>query len=300
MKKNNIKLLHSHSYHADVVARVSGALAGVPVLNTMHTNSSWKRKPVNPMHHFMRWFDSFTARKWATGFIALTDSIKEYHTKDRGYPSKFWKTIPNPIDVGRLQASAAEKEATRAELGIAADETLIIAIGNLLKIKGHKYLVEALSMLESNGRLKVCICGEGAERQHLNDLINERGLSDNVKLLGYREKVGELLAAADIFAMPSLSEGQSLAILEAMCARMPLIVTSQGGHCDFLKNGKNALVVTPGSAHELSEAIALMIEGDGLQEKLASNAEQTYLGMSVGKSVELQESFYLELLEMSK
>jgi glycosyltransferase involved in cell wall biosynthesis len=116
-------------------------------------------------------------------------------------------------------------------------------------------------------------------------------------LLGYREDVGRLLAACDIFVMPSLSEGQSLAILEAMSMKCALIVTSQGSHNEYLKDGRNALIVHPGDADAITSAIDTFCKSEDLRKSFGKKAYESFMNMPILKSSEWQQDFYDYLLK---
>lgn len=300
LKQKRIRLIHSHAYHADIVARVAAHHAKIPVVNTLHTNSTWKRKPKSALHRVRRHLDRFTARHYGIGFIGLTESIRQFHINCMHYPVKTWRIISNPLDLSRLNAGPGDRLAVRQALGISSDQIVVLAVGNLLPVKGHTYLLDAISLLNSESRkkIRVLICGEGRERGHLEKRIQALKLQDHVQLLGYREDVGTLMAASDIFAMPSLSEGQSVAILEAMAVGLPLLVTSQGAHCDFLKNNQNAKIVKPANSKELAEALEDMLKSSENRDRLGHAVLGTFQSMSVTQSVDQQQEFYLELVDL--
>lgn len=299
LKQERIRLIHSHAYHADVVARLAARHAKIPVVNTLHTNSTWKREPKSVLHRVRRYIDQFTARHYGIGFIGLTESIRQFHINCMHYPVKTWRIISNPLDLSRLNAGSGDRSAVRQALGISPDQIVVLAVGNLLPVKGHTYLLDAISLLnpESRKRVRVLICGEGRERGHLEKKIQALKLQDHVQLLGYREDVGALMAASDIFAMPSLSEGQSVAILEAMAVGLPLLVTSQGAHCDFLKNNQNAKLVEPANSKGLYVVLEDMIKFESIREHLGKSAFATLQKMPVMHSVDKQQAFYIELLD---
>jgi glycosyltransferase involved in cell wall biosynthesis len=299
LRKEGIVLIHSHGYHADVVARMAARLADVVVVNTIHANSTWKRQPRGIVQRLRRWFDAYTAKKFGGGFIALTDSIQAFHVATLGYPDRNWRVIPNPLAWSRVEGCGGRRESVREELGVSGDGVLVLAVGNLRPVKGHRFLITALTLLDADGleRTELFIAGEGPLRADLESQIEELGLGEKVGLLGYREDVGDLLAAADIFVMPSISEGQSVAILEAMAMKVPLLVTRQGGHTDFLQDGESAVIVEPGNSRALAEGLQILIGSEQTRRRLASNAARILERLPVRQSTRLQAEFYQYLTD---
>lgn len=298
LRRNKRQLIHSNGYHADVIARIAAYYAGIHCINTLHANSIWKREPVGFYQHWMRTFDIFTARRYGRWFIALSDSIKEFHIHTLHYPPTSWRIIPNPIDTGRLILGQTAREETRMALGVEQNAVLCIATGNLLPVKGHKHLIEAVRLLpdEFKTKLHLSIAGEGPERQSLEKKIRELAMGGRIKLLGYTEEIGNLLHAADLFIMPSISEGQSLAILEAMICGKPMIVTSMGAHMDYLRHGINAMIVPPGDPQALMQELVRLISDIELRKKLGIEAKKTIATMPVFNAVNMIEECWREII----
>jgi glycosyltransferase involved in cell wall biosynthesis len=297
--QERIEMIHSHAFHCDFIARLAAAWVGIPWLSTLHTNSTWKRKPVGLSLRWRLWLDMKSVHFGRGHFIGLTDSIREFHTTTLDYPASAWQIIPNPLDVARISVAADAGLAVRSALGLPDNKVLVVAVGNLLAVKGHIHLLRALKLLppEVRSRCHVAIAGEGPERSALEEFCKSNPeLATCVSLLGYREDIGEILAAADIYTMPSLSEGQSVAILEAMYAKTPMLLTTNGSHVDFLQDGHNALLADPQAEEAFSVALARLIEAGDLREKLAQAAEQTLLTLGVLESVAAQQCFYDNIL----
>lgn len=297
VKASNIKLLHTSGYHADVVGRLAGRLAKIPVITTLHTNSTWKRKPSILTHHFRKCVDSWSAKRFGSHFIALTSSVRDFHIKEMNYPEQKFSIVPNPIDSSRIKFDSLERSIVRDELDVKNDTILILSVGNLLSIKGHRYLISAAAELHRQGKkIQIIIIGEGRCRKELTEQIKCLRLNGVVKLIGYKKEVWRFLSAADIFAMPSQSEGQSIAILEAMAVGLPLVVTSQGAHVDYLRTGENAVVVPPADVTALAKALAKCIENREFRKKLAINAALTYKKLGIESSVQRQLDIYKKVI----
>ena len=143
--------------------------------------------------------------------------------------------------------------------------------------KGLEYLIEAASILPRTGRrLQFVIAGDGPHRDHLERLAATLGVSGRVKFLGFREDVADLLAASDLIALPSLREGLSIALLEAMAAARPIVATSIGSQREVAAHAEMALLVPPADALTLSQSILHLVADPALRERLAANARAVY------------------------
>lgn len=169
--------------------------------------------------------------------------------------------------------SQAERAALREEFGVAADEALILAIGRLSHEKGHGELLKALALLGSaHRRWKLLLAGAGPERRLLEKLAVSLGIAESVLFVGHRADVARLYAVADLFALPSLSEGSSNALLEAMMAKVPIVATRVGGNPEIVIDEKTGLLVSPARPRELSAALGRLLSDPTLGLQLAEAA----------------------------
>ncbi|MBF0488120.1 MAG: glycosyltransferase family 4 protein [Nitrospirae bacterium] len=149
----------------------------------------------------------------------------------------------------------------RATFGLAEDDFVIISVGRLEPVKGHIYLINAVDALLKAGKTVKClIVGEGRELETLRDRITSLGISHEVTLVGFRTDVEALLPMADVFCMPSLSEGLPYALLEACACKLPIVASEVGGIAHLLKNGETAILVPPSNVPELVEGIRYVMD----------------------------------------
>jgi glycosyltransferase involved in cell wall biosynthesis len=139
-------------------------------------------------------------------------------------------------------------------------------------VKGHRHLIDALALLAPRyPSLHLAICGRGDLEQSLADQARGLGIADRVHLVGLRADVPNVLASADVFVHPSLSEGLPLALLEAMFAARPIVASDVGEIGTVLANGAG-VVVPPGSAPALARAIDCLLERPSVAHGLAARA----------------------------
>lgn len=157
----------------------------------------------------------------------------------------------SPFEVNR-----ARRGAVRAQIGIRDDEALALAVGRLTPEKGHELFVDAMSIVaQSNQRVVAAICGGGILQEALERQIVRLNLQTRVKLLGQWEDVYELLAAADIFALPSRWEGLPIALLEGMMAGLPVVATRVEGVEEVVEEGAQGFLVPTQDAAAFAEAL---------------------------------------------
>jgi glycosyltransferase involved in cell wall biosynthesis len=164
--------------------------------------------------------------------------------------------IPSGVDVDRFAAAHADREAVRAEWMVEPQEPVVVAVGALVRRKGHAVLLEAARRLAAQRiRARYVLCGEGAERGALEQQARESGLADAVRFAGWRADVPRQLAAADVVALPSLQEGLGVAALEAMAAGRSLVASRVGGLAELVREGEDGWLVPPGDPGALARAL---------------------------------------------
>jgi glycosyltransferase involved in cell wall biosynthesis len=169
----------------------------------------------------------------------------------------------------------------RDELRLSPDDRLIVAVGNLYPVKGHVHAIDALAQLATrHPSAHLAIGGRGDLEGALLARAREHGLERRVHLLGLRGDVPAVLAAADAFVMPSLSEGLPLALLEAMFAGCPIVATDVGQVRVALAGGTAGILVEPGSSAALSAALDHLLSNPAEAHRLgalaASHARAEY------------------------
>ena len=172
-------------------------------------------------------------------------------------------------------AAAKDVRAWRERLGISNDQQVILSIGRLSKEKAHADLIEALRRLcEANRDLnvKLLIVGDGPERDALTAAVQAQGMAERVVFAGQVKDVQPFYAMADVFVLPSHSEGSPNVLLEAMAARVPVVATSAGGIPEIVENEKSALLVPLSDPAALAAAINRALKDSDLTERLAEEA----------------------------
>ena len=262
LRTHQIDVVHTNEFAMNMhLALVAKALR-IPHVATVHGKNYYTEKPVR------RFFMRLTAR--LSTLVAVSHDIKSFLATNGNIPASRVVVIENGIDVQHYRPDPAVRSRYRTELGVADDEHMILAVGNLYPVKGHIHLIDAAARLHREGaRIKVFIAGRGKEEHSLQARVDSLGLHETCILLGFRDDARELLWASDIFAMPSLSEGLPLSILESLAAERPVVASAVGGIPQVLTDGETGVLVPAGDPRRLAEALAKVIQQRAFGEQLA-------------------------------
>jgi glycosyltransferase involved in cell wall biosynthesis len=219
---------------------------------------------VNPLAlRLVRAADGWTARHLTTHFHAITHAVKRRAVRDLRIPEERITVIERGRDPERLgEPSPARRERARRMLGLAPDDEAIVAIGRQEFQKGQRFLFEAMSVLAaSRPRAVLLVAGRGgAEADHLRRMAARPPLDRVVRFLGHRRDVPEILAAADVFAFPSLREGLGCSVLEAMALGLPIVASDLEPIREVVEDGRCAVLVPPRTPGALASAISSLLD----------------------------------------
>ena len=212
-------------------------------------------------------------RRLSDRIICVSNAVAD-GCREQGISDQWLRVVHSGIDVPEVDPSDVEK--LRRELLPTDQHKLIVAVGNLLPVKGHQTLVQAAAHLKSSGVQAITvIAGEGPERPALEAQIESLDLRNEVRLLGFRTDANTLVAAADVVAHPAIEEGLCLTVAAAMMLERPVVASSAGGLSDVLGldprmevDGPFALVVDPGDHQELATSLQTHLESPPDSESL--------------------------------
>jgi L-malate glycosyltransferase len=202
--------------------------------------------------------------------VTVSSELKQ-HLVAEGFPTGKVNVIYNGIDVGDPPDSGMRAR-RRRELGIADDTVVVGTVARLDPVKDLMTLIRAIGQqADRHPPMLLLVIGDGSERERLESCAREVGVESAVRFLGHREDARELLAACDLYANSSISEGISLTILEAMAARLPVVATRVGGTPEIVDASCGRLVPSrdPGA---LAAALAALAADPGLRQALAETA----------------------------
>lgn len=192
-------------------------------------------------------------------FVAVSGDLRRWLIDVVGISERKVIAIPNGVDTGRF--ADPDRERGRAALGVDDGVRVIGTVGRLDPVKDHAGLVDAFATLARHrADVVLAIVGEGPARAAVEARIAARGVGDRVRLLGERRDVPVLLGGFDVFALPSLAEGMSNTLLEAMASGLPIVATAVGGNPELVADGATGALVPPGDAVALARALGAYLD----------------------------------------
>jgi glycosyltransferase involved in cell wall biosynthesis len=246
--------IYSSQLRKDVtLAHLISRAAGLPHLVHLHYPfGPWLGRP---QVHFIRRAHHVFAVSEFTRQTALL----------RGFPSDRISTVPNLTH--QEPPRRADRKAVRAQLGVGDNELIVIAVGRLDPGKGFEHLIRAMAAIPPLDRpVHVLICGEslhlpGFDRE-LEDLARSERVDDVVRFLGQRSDVADLLAAADVFCLPTEGEAFGLVFIEAMRAGLPVVALRSGGVPEIVVDGVTGWLSYPGDQEALTANLHRMLDDE--------------------------------------
>ena len=292
VRRRKIGILHSHSETGhDRLAIMLGGMTGAAVIRTLRGVSPRKNTRTGTL---ARLFDIHTA-SWTVISPGLIPALE---TKYK-VPREKITIIPNGINLEFYGKPSTDREIMRRKLGVSPDELLLLSAGRLAKVKDYPTILEALAKMRDNiGKMKLLIVGEGPERTLIEEKRKELHLEDIITLLGYREDVPDLLAAADVFVMASIREGFGRAAAEAMAAGCPVIGTDVPGLRFVLDDGNAGVVVPLRSPEKMAEALQSLIKNEDLRRDLGKKGrDRAWTIFSDGAMVQQYQTLYERVMK---
>ncbi len=188
---------------------------------------------------------------------------------DRGTAS----VILNGIDTGRFESAEAMRRDARRALHLPAESPVIGAVGRLVSLKNHRALLASMpQLLRTHPDLSLVLAGDGPLRADLEQQAESLGIATRVRFLGERPDVASLLPAFDVFAMPSLTEGLSIALLEACACGLAIVASEVGGNPEIVADRKRGILFPAGDDDALAAALLAMLADAPLRRRLGEAA----------------------------
>lgn len=247
LKNNKIDILHIHSG-----AFFHGSVAGVLSKTSKIIYTEHGRHYVEPLSiYFLDKISSFFVHK----IVTVSPELKTHLIEKIKLPSKKITTIINGVNTKEF-SPRGKSEKMLAEFGIPSDYKVIGSVGRLVEIKDYFTLIQAFArVLVKIPKSKLVLVGEGPCLGKLKELASELNVFESVIFTGSRADVPQILNIFDVFVLPSLLEGTSFSLLEAMATGVPVVVTNVGGNPSIVKDDYNGYTVDPKDSITMSEKI---------------------------------------------
>jgi len=263
-----LDVLHTHTPKAGVLGRISGRLAGVPVVvNTCH--GLWARREDRWVKRVLVYGAEALAAQFSDA--ELFQNAEDRETLRWALGGRLATVVGNGVDLTRFAPDPAARARVRAELGIADGETLVLAVGRQVAEKG---LAEFAAMADRlSGRARFVWVGPRDD----TDPLAGSDLADAIEFAGERADMPAVYAAADLFVLPTYREGFSRSGMEAAATGLPMVLTDIRGCREIGTHGEHLLLVPPRDADALTGAVATLLEDVDLRARLGDAARRRAL-----------------------
>ncbi len=241
-RREGIQVVHTQTYHAHVFGVAAARLAGIPVI--LHQQKTLGKLPLRKRLLF-----GWCVRR-AARVLTLSEQTRREMIETFGLDPKKSAVVPNAID-DKVFRPAPDPAEIRRRLGLPADGLLIGTVASLHPVKNHKTLIEALALTRETSAVFV---GDGPARSDLEALARERGVTDRVHFAGRQRPVAPWFQALDAFVLPSVWEGQALAMLQAISCGLPIIASRIEGNTAVLGDSHPGLF----DPHDVQHLAALL------------------------------------------
>lgn len=297
-REERFDIVHTHSSKTGILGRLAGRLAGVPVV--MHTVHGYafpaaRNAFQSGLYLSLEWLGA----RIADALVLLKQDDLDVARLRLHASQKRLHLLPNGVDVARYAPrTEARSEIRRHRLGIDDDCVAVGMVGRLWQQKNPDCFVRAAIRLLQDGRnVQFYLVGDGERAAELEACIREAGHADRIRILGWRDDVHELLAGLDVFVLPSRWEGLPLAILEAMSAGLPTVVSDIPGNRDLVEHEVDGHLFRPDDDADLAARLEPLIADAGLRRQMGGNARDKVLRhYDLAERVKKMESLYVQLL----
>ncbi len=285
-------IVHTRNWGA-IEAVAAAKLAGVPVV--IHSEHGYELDMFAGLPLRRRLFRR-SAYAMTDAIFAVTRELRDFHARQAWIHPERMGVIYNGVDTRRFALCRETRLAVREELGLPEQSFVVGSVGRLVPIKDHPTLLKAAALLSGSGiDLRVLLVGSGPERERLQGRATG-ALEGRVCFAGDSDRVPELLNAMDVFVLPSLNEGMSNTLLEAMACGLPVLATNVGGNPEIVENNLSGCLFTPGDAKWLADKLQLLARDPALIHQLGTAARNRAIeSFSLSRMLETYRSFYLDL-----
>lgn len=295
LSNNNIAILHTHHLgpliHAFILFRIFKM--NIQWIHTEHSvpdlQKDYRSLPfriTNPLR----------GPKILTG---VSNSVTLFYLKEAKISKKKCFTIPNGISF-KVFSKKYDCLKKREELGFLTQDTIIGSVGNLRKEKNHRNMLLAFLLISKNcPNFTLVICGDGECRNDLEALARNHGIENQVRFLGHRLDVPEIIATFDVYCLPSFYEGMPVSILEAWAAGKPVVATDVIGIRDLVTDQYNGILVPSNNPKKLAEGIINILQNGELRKKIQTNGQRLVLDLySLESMVKKYEDLFQRLMKL--
>lgn len=283
IKKFNIDIVHTHNFVSHFRASIAAKISRVPIIHTKHGRA------VNMLQRFpvlRRLIYNFAEK-----IVVVSEDTREIFIEKTGIVREKTEVIYNGIGINKFSISRVD--GLREKLDIGESDIIFGSVSRLDPVKDHLTLVRAFAKVcPSNKNIKLLIIGDGPERERIEKMIEKLSIKKQVKMVGFSDDIPSFLSIMDLFLQPSLEEGFSLTILEAMAAGVPVVSTPVGGTPEIIREGETGTLVPAGDVKGFTDVMNKFLSN---REHFQSMAKRAKENVSSNFSLDSMADNYLSL-----
>ncbi len=293
IKKTRPDIVHTRNW-ATIDGVIGARLAGVRlIIHGEHGRDATDPTGANNIRKRVR----KVLNPWITRFITVSGELRNWLVSDIGINEQKVVQIINGVDTGRFKP-AEEKQEAKKKFGFKPDSFVIGIVGRLDPVKDHETLFKAFKVFSDNNSKSSClvVIGTGQLEERLKAIVKELDISQQVIFTGGTDRAPEFYRCMDVYVLPSIFEGISNTILEAMASGLPVITTRVGCNTELVEDGKTGFLFNPGDYRSLAEKITAYFKNPSLvrEHGLAGRA-RTEKDFSLSVMVKKYERIYSSL-----
>ena len=295
-KSEKPHIVHTHTSKAGILGRWAAFFAKVPIIvHTPHGHVFWGYFNRLKTSAFV-FFERLTARI-TDRIITLTEQEKKEHLRFAIASEGEFTVIHSGVDLTGFSNAKVDAPEMRKKLGIPEESFVVGTVGRLTPVKGHRYLIEAAAeLVRQKTDILFVFLGDGELLNDLTEMATALGIKDNVKFLGWRPDVADVMATFDIFVLPSLNEGMGKVLVEAMAMGKPIIASNVGGIHDLITDGENGLLVSPADHEAIADAILSLYRDSAKTKRLCEKGKAIAAGYSADAMIQKIDHLYDEVI----
>ena len=292
IRREKIDYIHCNTPTGGILGRLAGKKCKVKrVIYQAHGFHFYKGAPKK------HWLLYYPVEKWLARY---TDALITINREDFELAKSKLKLrrggnvyyVPGVgIDPSQYRLDSSVREAKRLELGLGGGDVALISMGDLIARKNYDTAIRAIAEA-NNPALQYLICGKGPEEENLKALAESLGVSKQIRFLGFRSDVKELLAASDVFLFTTKQEGLPRSMMEAMASGLPCIASRIRGNTDLLENTDGGYLCETNDVSAYAEKLNLLASDAALRQKMGSNNLQTIQNFSTETVTEEIKKIY--------
>lgn len=289
-------IVHTHTSKAGIMGRWAAFLTGIPVIiHTPHGHVFWgyfgRCKTL-----FYIILEKLTACI-TDKIIALTEQEKKDHLHFLIASEDKFSVVHSGINLDRFSNLSVDPAVMKRELEIPEGNLVVGTAGRLTPVKGQRYLIEAArKIVDVKPDTTFVFLGDGELLNELKNMAFRLGIRENVKFLGWRPDVAEVMSTFDIFVLPSLNEGMGRVLVEAMAMGKPIVASDVGGIADLVVDGKNGFLVPAADVEIMVVRINDLLESAEKRKKMGENGKSRSANYSSNLMVKNIDQLYRAML----